>query len=145
MKEMNKCYFYNLINCNHFSKDTMVKAGCTQLLNFLITKKLDSESSFYFEDLRPHVDESVDNEDFIYSVFYLCRKDINVLQQEFSVWNDVSEIYDHYMDKDVILKMLKDKNFFNPISGEDLNESQFEEEILTFFVPTRFFLEMKDE
>lgn len=39
--------------------------------------------------------------------------------------------------------MLRDKKFYNPISGDDLNESQFEEEILTFLFPTKFFLEMK--
>lgn len=143
MNEMNECYFYNLINRNHFSKDTMVKAGCIQLLDFFITTKLDCESSFYFEDLRSHVDNSVDSEDFIYSVFYLCRKDINILQQEFSVWNNSNGIYDHYIEKNIILDMLRDKKFYNPISGDDLNESQFEDEILTFFVPTKFFLEMK--
>lgn len=145
MKEMNKCYFYNLINRNHFSKDTMVKVGCTQLLDFLFTVNLDCESSFHFEDLRSHVDEAVDDEDFIYSVFYLCRKDINILQQEFSVWNNSNGIYDHFLEKNLILEMLRDRTFYNPISGEDLNESQFAEEILTFFTPTKHFLEMKGE
>lgn len=142
---MNKCYFYNLINRNHFSKDTMVKVGCTQLLDFLFTVNLDCESSFHFEDLRSHVDEAVDDEDFIYSVFYLCRKDINILQQEFSVWNNSNGIYDHFLEKNLILEMLRDRTFYNPISGEDLNESQFAEEILTFFTPTKHFLEMKGE
>lgn len=145
MNEINKSYFYNLINHNHFSKDTMVKVGCTQLLDFLTEANLDCESSFHFEDLRHFVDKSVDDEDFIYSVFYLCRKDTNILQQEFSVWNNSNETYDHFHEKNIIFKMLKDRDFFNPVSGECLNEAQFEEQILTFFIPTTFFLEMKDE
>lgn len=145
MSKLNRSYFHKLINTSHFSKDTMVKDGCIQLLDFLVPKSMDSESSFHFEDLRSHVHESVDNEDFIYSVFYLCRKDINVLRQEFSVWNSQNLTYDHHHDKTSIFEMLRTKNFYNPISGEDLEESQFEEEILTFFIPTIFFLEKKNE
>lgn len=144
MNKVYESYFYSLINSRHFSKDTMVKDGCIQLLEFLVASNIDCESSFHFEDLRRHVNDSVDDEDFIYSVFYLCRKDIKVLQQEFSVWNSSNQIYDHFLNKDCIFEMLRTKEFYNPISGDELEESGFEEEILTFFTPTRFFLEMKN-
>jgi len=144
MEKNTRSFFHNLINTSHFSKDTMVKFGCIQIFDYLVPKKMDSEVSFLFEELRSHVDKSVDNEDFIYSVFYLCRKDINVLRQEFSVWNSQNQIFDHYFDKEIILEMLRSKEYYNPISGEHLNESEFEEQIVTFFSPTNYFLEKKN-
>jgi len=145
MKELSKSYFYRLISKHHFSKDTMVKDGCIQILEYLLSKDVDVESSFYFEDLRKHIHKDIDNEDFIYSVFFLCRKDMNVLQQEFTVWNNENSSFEHYLDKNHIYEILKSQDFCNPISGESLKATDFENEVLTFFCPTRFFVENKSE
>lgn len=133
-------YFHKLILSNRFSKDTDVKEGCLQILDFLMTRPFDDESSFYFEDLRSHVDSEIDNRDFIYSVFYLTRPTIEVLSQKFSVWDARLSDYIFYENAQAIREMIRDKVYVNPISGDDLTPEEFENEILTFFTPTANFI-----
>ncbi|ATZ65457.1 hypothetical protein [Acinetobacter bereziniae] len=136
-------YYYKLINSNRFSRDTDVKEGCLQLLDFLMLDNLDNESSFYFDDLRKHVEETIDNRDFIYSVFYLTRPEIDVLVQKFSVWDDRVSDYVLYENDIYIRELLRDKYLINPISGIELTPEEFEEQILTFFSPTDKFMERR--
>jgi len=140
-------YFYQIINKNRFSKDTDVREGCLQILDFLTTYEsaLDVEHSFYFEDLRQHVHPDINNSDFIYAVFYLTRPNIQVLSQEFSVWDERISDYVHYHNKQIISEILRDKEYVNPLSGEPLSQEDFEEQVLTFFTPTAYFLEKRYE
>jgi len=145
MNSLSKSYFHNLILHSRFSTDTDVKQGCLELLDYLTEESsLDLETSFYFEELRQHVSKEIDDEDFIYSVFYLTRPDVNVLKQEFSAWKPIINDFALVEDKTYILEMLRDQEYANPFSGDDLSSQEFEEQVLTFFTPTTYFLEKKD-
>ncbi|HEN9589687.1 hypothetical protein R4463_07795 [Acinetobacter baumannii] len=145
MNIQSKSYFHTLITNTRFSIDTDVKQGCLELLDFLIEyPSLDLETSFYFDELRKHVSLEVEDDDFIYSVFYLARPEINILKQEFSAWKESVHDFVLFEDKNFILEMLRDKNYVNPFSGEDLSSEEFEEQVLTFFTPTSYFLEMRN-
>ncbi|MCE6006026.1 hypothetical protein [Acinetobacter soli] len=145
MNTTSKSYFHNLISHSRFSKDTDVQQGCLELLDYLIEKSnLDLETSFHFDELRHCVSSQIDDEDFIYSVFYLTRSNINVLKQEFSAWKEIEQDYVFVEDKTIILEMLRDKEYANPFSGDSLSPEEFEEQVVTFFTPTYHFLEMKN-
>lgn len=145
MNNISKSYFHNLILHSRFSNDTDVKKSCLELLDYLVEKdNLDLETSFHFEELRQYVSPQVDDEDFIYSVFYLTRPNINVLKQEFSAWKESVHDFVFIEDRAFILDMLRDKEYTNPFSGEELSPEDFEEQVITFFIPTSHFLEKKN-
>ena len=145
MSIISKSYFHNLILHSRFSSDTDVKQSCLELLDYLIERRsLDLETSFHFEELRNYVSPKIDDEDFIYSVFYLTRPGINVLKQEFSAWKEVVNDYVFVEEKIIILEMLRDKEYANPFSGQELRPEEFEEQVITFFTPTSHFLEKKN-
>lgn len=145
MKTNTNRYFHNLILKRRFSKDTNVKASCLELLDFFVSlQNLDIEYSYHFDDLRKHVSKEIDDEDFIYSVFYLTQPEINVLQQRFSAWRDIEESF-IVVDSEHVLEMLRTKSFYNPHSGEPLSEEEFSEQVITFFTPTNYFVEKKND
>ncbi|WP_312050160.1 hypothetical protein [Acinetobacter courvalinii] len=138
-------YFHSLISKRRFSKDTDVRASCIQLLNFLVSvENLDIEYSYSLDDLRDQVSLEIDDEDFIYSVFYLTNPEVNVLKQGFYAWRDIEENFVPVNSEDVI-EMLNSKNYYNPHSGEALSEEDFLDQIVTFFSPTTYFLEKRND
>jgi len=145
MNIQSRSYFHTLIINTKFSTDTDVKKGCLELLDFLIEQpSLDLETSFYFEELRKHVSLEIEDDDFIYSVFYLARPEVNILKQEFSAWKESVHDFVLVEDKNFILEMLRDKEYVNPFSGEELSSEEFEEQVLTFFTPTSYFLDKRN-
>lgn len=145
MNNVSKSYFHDLILHSRFSSDTDVKKSCLELLDYLLKKdNLDLEMSFNFEELRRHVSPQIDNEDFIYSVFYLTRPTVNVLKQEFSAWKESVQDFVFVEDRAFILDVLRDKEYTNPFSGKELSPEDFEDQVITFFVPTPHFLENKN-
>lgn len=142
LKDELKKYYKNLIFNSRFSKETRVKEGCLLIIDFLFSKKnLDCKTSFYFEDLRKVIPNDFDDEDFITSVFYLTRKHIAILEQNFSAFDEKNGSYTSMPEfKNDVIEMIKNKNYYNPISRDDLTIEQFGEQILTYFNPTTKFI-----
>lgn len=134
-----KIYFKNLILHANFRKENDVQKGCLEIIEYLFSVDIDKETSFYFTELRNHVSNEINNDDFITSVFYLTRQDIRILEQNFSAFNPIVNNYEPIYKNDVI-EMLQDKLYYNPITGNDLTQEQFSQEIITYFNPTSEFI-----
>ena len=81
----------------------------------------------------------ISNNDFILIVFYLCQPNIEILQQRFSAFNPNSSQYEDLEDLDDVqiqhlIDMLKSKYYQNPITGENLTQQQFSDQVITYFV-----------
>lgn len=77
------------------------------------------------------------NENLFYScVFFLTRKDIDVLTQKFEAWNNKRSRWQIVPDFDDIIMAISEKDYFNPFSGDQLDEVSFSEQVVTFFSPS---------
>ncbi|WP_198078445.1 hypothetical protein [Acinetobacter calcoaceticus] len=91
-----------------------------------------------FNDLY-RVSPKVEDETFYDAVFYLTRKNINVLTQEFEAFHP-REGFKKVPDREQILEDMKNEEFFNPFTGDELNEKEFGEQVLTYFSPSTEFV-----
>ncbi|MFW2015437.1 hypothetical protein [Acinetobacter bereziniae] len=137
-------YFYKVIESRSFSEFSDVKSSCLLILDYLMIAGRDQEVTFYFDELREKVDEQVSDNDFILSVFYLTRSDVQVLEQSFSAWHSLSG-FRKKVKKELVNKMMKSKNFSHPFSGEKLTEEEFYNAVIPYFVVTQFFLDHKND
>lgn len=118
-------------NLDHF--DTEVVEVCYAIIDYVSvgpTKK----SHLSFIDLY-RVSPKVDEEIFYDAVFYLTRKNINVLTQEFEAL-DPKYGFKQVPDKEQILEDMRNEKFFNPFTGELLTEQEFGEQVLSYFTPS---------
>ena len=118
-------------NLDHF--DTEVAEVCYAIIDYVSvgpTKK----SHLSFLDLY-RVSPKVDEEIFYDAVFYLTRKNINVLTQEFEAL-DHKYGFKQVPDKEQILEDMRNEKFFNPFIGELLTEQEFGEQVLSYFTPS---------
>lgn len=137
-------YFYKIIESRDFSEFPDVKNGCMLLLDYLMLAGRDQEVTFYFDDFREKVDRTVSDNDFILSVFYLTRSDVQVLEQSFSAWHSLSG-FRKKVKKELVNKMMKSKIFSHPFSGDPLTEEEFYDAVIPYFFVTQFFLENKND
>lgn len=137
-------YFYKILESRNFSEFPDVKSSCLLILDYLMLAGRDQEVTFYFDELREKVDKAVSDNDFILSVFYLTRSDVQVLEQSFSAWHSVSG-FRKKVRKDLVKNMIKSKEFSHPFSGEPLTEEEFHDAVIPYFFVTQFFLEHKND
>jgi len=137
-------YFYKTLEIRNFSEFPDVKISCFLILDYLMLAGRDKEVTFYFDELREKVDKTISDNDFILSVFYLTRSDVQVLEQSFSAWHSVSG-FRKKVKKELINKMIKSKEFSHPFSGELLTEEEFYDAVIPYFFVTQFFLDHKND
>lgn len=137
-------YFHQVIKSRKFSEYSDIKLSCLLLLDYLIVAGRDLEVTFSFDELREKVDRSVSYEDFVSSVFYLTREDIDILEQGFSAWREVEARYVP-VRFDKVNSMIESNIFSHPFTGEDLTEEQFYDEVISFFGVTQNFLDHKND
>lgn len=92
------------------------------------------KSHLSFMDLY-RISPKVDEEIFYDAVFYLTRKNINVLTQEFEAL-DPKYGFKQVPDKAQILEDMRNEEFFNPFTGKALTEEEFGEQVLSYFTPS---------
>ena len=137
-------YFHQVIKSRRFSEYSDIKLSCLLLLDYLIIAGRDLEVTFSFDELREKVDSRVSNEDFVSSVFYLTREDIDILEQGFSAWREVEARYVP-VKFEKVNKMIISNNFSHPFTGEELSEQQFYDLVLPYFGVTQNFLDHKND
>jgi len=118
-------------NLDHF--DTEMVEVCYAIIDYVSvgpTKK----SHLSFIDLY-RISPKVEDEIFYDAVFYLTRKNINVLTQEFEAL-DPKYGFKQVPDKEQILEDMRNEEFFNPFTGESLTEQEFGEQVLSYFTPS---------
>ncbi len=142
--EVKDSFFHKKIFNQKFSELSNVKTSCFLILDYLLIAGRDLEVSFSFDQLRENVDKSISDEDFICSVFYLTRDDIQILEQGYSAWKAVEDRYVE-VKKDKVIRMINSKVYSHPYTGEELSERQFYAEIIPFFAVTQYFLDHKND
>jgi len=137
-------YFHQVIRNRRFSEYSDIKLSCLFILDYLIIAGIDLEVTFSFDELREKVDSGISSEDFISSVFYLTREDINILEQGFSAWREIEGRYVP-IKFEKVNKMIISRNFSHPFTGEELSEQQFYNLVLPYFGVTKNFLDHKND
>ncbi|MDC5278144.1 hypothetical protein OHX04_04825 [Acinetobacter baumannii] len=126
------------IKTNHHVEDDMASV-CYAIIDY-VSIKPSQKSHLSFLDLY-RISPKVDEEVFYDAVFYLTRKYINVLVQEFEAL-DLQGFFSQVPDREQILEDMRNEEFFNPFSGKPLTEEEFGQEVLTYFTPSPYFMEM---
>lgn len=99
--------------------------------------KVDFSLSQIYDSINSISDEDV----FYNSIFYLTRKNINILTQKFKVLDANKNEYIPYTIDTEFLRALSERDFYNPITGDELSEKEFSEQVLTYFAPSDGFKE----
>ena len=81
--------------------------------------------------ISPKVDEDV----FYDAVFLLTKHQYNILKQQFEALHP-RKGFQPVPDREEIIEAMKNDDFFNPITGEDLTEEEFGKQVITFFSPS---------
>lgn len=107
---------------------------CFAIIDYLSTEP-NKKSHLTFSRLY-EISPKVDDETFYDAVFLLTKNKFGVLEQHFEAL-DGSGNYKSVTDRQQILDDIKEQEFFNPFTGDELSEEQFGEQVLTFFSPTQ--------
>ena len=91
--------------------------------------------------ISPQVDEKV----FYEAVFYLTKRNINVLEQQFEAMEPRTHDFQPIPDKENFVEDMRDGELYNPFVGELLSEKEFGEQVITYFSPSKFFVEKVNE
>lgn len=119
--------------------DEKMASVCLSIINH-VSIAPEKRKHLTFADLY-RISPKVSEEIFYDAVFYLTRKNINVLVQEFEAL-DPKFGYKAVPDKEEILECMKTDDFFNPFTGDDLNEEEFGKQVLTYFSVSPEFMSM---
>ena len=91
----------------------------------------------YLYSIAPKVDEGI----FYDAVFYLTKKNINVLEQQFEAINPRTHSFQYVVDKEFFIEDMRDGELYNPFVGDLLSEKEFGEQVITYFSPSQYFME----
>lgn len=111
---------------------------CFAIIDYLSTEPT-KKTHLTFARLY-EISPKVDDEVFYNAVFLLTKNKFGVLEQNFEAL-DLNGQYKLVPDKQQIIDDMKEEEFYNPFTGEQLSEKQFGEQVLTFFSPTKQFLQ----
>lgn len=96
-----------------------------------------------FVDLYKHVDQSISEDIFYNAVFYLTKKNINVLTQKFEAYNSAIDRYEAILESEdikEILDSIASGEYVHPLNGNILTAEEFSKQVLTFFSPSQVFV-----
>lgn len=130
----------NKITENHRFNDGMISV-CHAIIDYVCVGP-SQKNHLTFADLY-RISPKVDEETFYDAVFYLTRKNINVLIQDFEAL-DPQRGYIQVPDKNQIIEDMKNEEFINPFTGDLLTEEEFGQQVLTYFMPSPDFVSKLD-
>lgn len=106
---------------------------CHAIINH-ISKAPHAFSHLTFMDLY-RISPPVSDDTFYQAVFLLTRQPYNILTQNFEALHPTGG-YRVVPNKNDIIEDMKNNEFYNPFTGQELSESEFGEQVLTFFSPS---------
>lgn len=93
-----------------------------------------------FVDLY-RVSPKVDEEVFYEAVFYLTKRSINVLEQQFEALEPRTHSFQPIPNREEFIEDMRDGELYNPFIGDLLNEKVFGEQVIMYFSPSKEFME----
>ncbi|EOQ71212.1 hypothetical protein [Acinetobacter pittii] len=121
---------------------TEMLSACLNLIDY-VSVAPSKKTHLTFVDLYKHVDQSTSEDIFYSAVFHLTKNNINVLTQKFEAYNSVIDRYEAIIDvEDIreILNSIASGAYIHPLNGEILSAEDFNQQVLTYFSPSDFFV-----
>lgn len=121
---------------------TEMLSTCLNLVDY-VSVAPSRKTHLTFVDLYKHVDPSISEDIFYSAVFYLTKKNVNVLAQKFEAYNSVIDRYEAILDDEDIREILysiTSGDYIHPLSGDTLTAEDFNQQVLTYFSPSDFFV-----
>lgn len=87
--------------------------------------------------ISPKVNEEV----FYEAVFYLTKKTIDVLEQQFEALEPRTCNFQPIPNKENFIEDMRDGELYNPFIGDPLSEEEFGKQVITYFSPSKEFME----
>ncbi|MBH0005569.1 hypothetical protein [Psychrobacter sp. SWN149] len=91
----------------------------------------------YLYSIGPKVNEAV----FYEAVFYLTLRNIDVLEQQFEAIEPRTCSFQSIPNKEDFIEDMRDGELYNPFIGDLLSEKEFGEQVITYFSPSKYFME----
>lgn len=139
---LEKNSFYQNLARRRFSRDTKTGMGILLILEYMINRlDINAETKLTFDLLRDNVSQTIPDDDFISAVFYLTRKEPNV-----GALRQIIEAYDPKtqttceINPQVFFASIEGGHYVHPITLEPLDAKTYEEQVITYFLPTPEFL-----
>lgn len=125
-----------------FTENEHIKELALAIADFLCRrKKLDSETSFSFEEMKAAVPDA-DYADFVQAVMLLCADDVRLLARRYFAVHPVTGRHEDVSEcAGDIDEMIESDSFYHPLSGENISREAFERYVSLLFVPTRKLLD----
>ncbi|EPL5038542.1 hypothetical protein LT163_001557, partial [Acinetobacter baumannii] len=97
-------------------------SACLNLVDYVSIAPL-KKMHLTFVDLYKHVDQSISEDIFYNAVFYLTKKNINVLTQKFEAYNSAIDRYEAILESEdikEILDSIASGEYVHPLNGNIL-------------------------
>ncbi|WP_201597575.1 hypothetical protein [Psychrobacter fulvigenes] len=91
------------------------------------------------------VSPKVNDEVFYEAVFYLTRRSINVLEQQFEALEPRTRSFQSITNREEFIEDMRNGELYNPFVGNILNEEEFGKQVITYFSPSKRFVEKVNE
>lgn len=128
-------------NLSHVSMD-MVQV-CLAIIDY-VSVGPSRKPHLTFHDLY-RVSPKVDEDIFYNAVFYLTKKNIDVLEQQFEAISPRTHSFQYVIDKEELIEGMRNGELYNPFIGNPLSEEEFGKQVLTYFSPSKYFVEKINE
>lgn len=102
------------------------------------------KSYLSFVDLY-RISPQVDEDKFYEAVFYLTRRNIDVLEQQFKALEPRTCDFQLIPNKEEFIEHMRDGELYNPFIGDLLSEKEFGRQVITYFSPSKRFVEKINE
>ena len=127
------------LNARHIPQD--VVSVCHAIMDH-VAKAPNIHKHLTFLDLY-RISPSVPDDVFYDAVFLLTKHPYNILIQNFEALNSRG-VYQVVPDREQLLEDMKNDDFNNPFTGQQLSEAEFGNQVLTFFSPSKELLTAVD-
>lgn len=128
-------------NLSHIDKD-MAKV-CLAIIEH-VSVGPSKKPHLTFVDLY-RVSPKVDEEVFYKAVFYLTKRSINVLEQQFEAFEPRTHSFQSITNREDFIEDMRNGELYNPFIGDLLSEEEFGKQVITYFSPSKCFVEKINE
>lgn len=111
---------------------------CFAIIDFL-SNDLDKKTHLTFARLYK-ISSPINDDAFYDAIVLLTKNKFGVLEQQFEALHP-RDGFKLVPDKQQILDDIKEQTFYNPFTGQELSEQEFGEQVITFFSPTKKWVE----
>lgn len=87
--------------------------------------------------ISPQVNEEV----FYEAVFYLTKRSVDVLEQQFEAIEPRTNSFQSIPNRQGFIEDMRDGELYNPFVGNILSEEEFGKQVITYFSPSVSFME----